>query len=408
MATSSIVASTTIWSKVSGPGVISFSPSNDILNPSISANVAGDYVAMLTVTTEAGNVATSTIAFTWHISTPPSSGGGGGGGSVAVPCSQIVYSEWGECFAGKQYRNIVSTTPGSCSPTEAQRVAQTRDCVFDCESVVYGNWGECSNGFRYRDVTSRYPESCKLTTIQEASTKEACGGGGSKGEPFDSDALDVMELARKAFTKEDKEMVNRLLGQILIQVEDKGRAWYVNPNDGRKYYLGSPLNAFSVMSLIGKGISNNNLKKLPVGILDGSLSLDKDSDGDGLTDRLEEALGTDLFKKDTDGDGYSDYEEVINNYDPLSKDKMVTDKKLLKNSLGQIYIQVETNGEAWYVEPRSQKKYYLGRPIEAFEIMRQFGLGITNEDLNKIPVGQFNEAQLKIIEQVLKKATEKK
>ncbi|MDD3939718.1 MAG: hypothetical protein PHF49_03695, partial [Patescibacteria group bacterium] len=66
-----------------------------------------------------------------------------------------------------------------------------------------------------------------------------------------------------------------------------------------------------------------------------------------------------------------------------------------------IYIQVETNGEAWYVEPRSKKRYYLGRPEEAFAIMREFGLGITNEDINKIPVGQFSQPQLDRITRML-------
>jgi hypothetical protein len=42
-----------------------------------------------------------------------------------------------------------------------------------------------------------------------------------------------------------------------------------------------------------------------------------DSDGDGLTDEEELALGTDPFNPDTDGDGVSDYLEVIFGTDPL-------------------------------------------------------------------------------------------
>ena len=155
------------------------------------------------------------------------------------------------------------------------------------------------------------------------------------------------------------------------------------------------------MSLLGRGITNANLEKIPVGLASDSLTQDKDSDGDGLTDRLEEALGTDPLKKDTDGDGYSDYEEVISGHNPLGPGKMPIDSKFTNNSLGQIYIQVQTNGESWYVEPKTKKRYYLGRPLEAFGIMREFGLGISNENLNKIPVGQFNDEQLKRIERVL-------
>ncbi len=43
----------------------------------------------------------------------------------------------------------------------------------------------------------------------------------------------------------------------------------------------------------------------------------KDSDGDGLTDAEEVALGTDPNNPDTDGDGYEDGVEVESGYDPL-------------------------------------------------------------------------------------------
>lgn len=43
-----------------------------------------------------------------------------------------------------------------------------------------------------------------------------------------------------------------------------------------------------------------------------------DSDGDGLSDFEEKALGTDPENIDSDGDGYLDKEEIDNGYDPLS------------------------------------------------------------------------------------------
>jgi|WetSurMetagenome_2_1015567.scaffolds.fasta_scaffold09173_5 hypothetical protein len=46
-----------------------------------------------------------------------------------------------------------------------------------------------------------------------------------------------------------------------------------------------------------------------------------DTDGDGLTDKQEAALGTDPLKIDTDGDGLTDYEEInVYNTDPLKTD----------------------------------------------------------------------------------------
>lgn len=43
---------------------------------------------------------------------------------------------------------------------------------------------------------------------------------------------------------------------------------------------------------------------------------DIDSDGDGLTDQEEFALGTNPYKIDTDGDGFTDKEEVDKGFDP--------------------------------------------------------------------------------------------
>ncbi|MFH1564833.1 MAG: hypothetical protein ABIC82_03210 [bacterium] len=54
---------------------------------------------------------------------------------------------------------------------------------------------------------------------------------------------------------------------------------------------------------------------------------------------------------------------------------------------GRILLQVEENGEAWYVNSANLKRYYLGRPDDAFNIMRSLGLGIANSNLQKIVIG---------------------
>jgi hypothetical protein len=391
---------TYVWQQQAVPrgGVISFSGGTGILNPGLSGSINGDYIARLTVYDRAGNSASDTVSFTRYIG---SSGGGGGGGTSS--CGSVDYGEWGECYDGVQYRSILNTNPAVCLPTDAQRAAQEQACSSTgnefCQSVEFGDWGDCVDGVQYREILSREPDLCDLTPEQQAQSQKSCEVI-DRG-PFDEDALAVMEEARKNFAGTDAEMLKRVTGQILIQVEEYGRAWYVSALDKRRYYLGSPTNAFSVMSLIGLGVKNERLFKLPVGLLEGSLTQDKDTDGDGLPDRLEEGLLTSQFKADSDGDGHSDKTEIISGYNPNGSGKMPYDKKVLESSLGHIYIQVETNGEAWYVEPRNEKRYYLGRPEEAFAIMREFGLGITNEDINKIPVGQFSEAQLNRITKML-------
>jgi hypothetical protein len=59
------------------------------------------------------------------------------------------------------------------------------------------------------------------------------------------------------------------------------------------------------------------------------------------------------------------------------------------NVLGKILLDVEKNGEAYYIYPKDKKAYYLGRPADAFRIMRELGLGITNSDLNRISEGSL-------------------
>jgi len=53
---------------------------------------------------------------------------------------------------------------------------------------------------------------------------------------------------------------------------------------------------------------------------------------------------------------------------------------------GRIVLDVEQNGEAWYVYPETDERYFLSRPDDAFAVMRTLGLGITNADLERIPV----------------------
>jgi hypothetical protein len=50
---------------------------------------------------------------------------------------------------------------------------------------------------------------------------------------------------------------------------------------------------------------------------------------------------------------------------------------------------VEDHGRAYYVNPVDLKMHYLGRPADAFSVMRNLGLGITNANLRQITVGEL-------------------
>lgn len=175
---------------------------------------------------------------------------------------------------------------------------------------------------------------------------------------------------------------NDLKGKILLQVESRGEAWYVSPKDGNRYYMKDGEAALKLMREAGIGISNNNLKRIP--IASDNLDGEKDSDSDGLSDAIEDALGTDKHKADSDNDGHNDKVEIINGYNPLGTGKSNHDLKFSKDQAGKILLQVENKGEAWYVNPNNNQRYFLGRPGDAYNLMRKLGLGITNNNLNKI------------------------
>ena len=122
--------------------------------------------------------------------------------------------------------------------------------------------------------------------------------------------------------------VSDLRGRILLQVEDKGQAWYVNPVNSQRYYLGRPIDAFNLIRSLGLGVSNADLAS---------------------------------FQKNSP-----------------------------RRLAGRILLQVQSQGQAYYLNPLDLKLYYLGRPIDAFNLMRTQGLGISNKDLLSISI--FSQA----------------
>jgi len=155
-------------------------------------------------------------------------------------------------------------------------------------------------------------------------------------------------------------LASKLAGRILLQPESNGEAWYVNPVDNRRYFLGRPQDAFDLMKKFGAGISNADLNK--------------------ISPKVADELA------DSDGDGYNNSTEIKNGYDPHGPGKLNIDTDFTAKNLGKIFLQTEKNGEAWYINPTDQKRYFLNRPADAFEIMRKLGLGITNANIDTIPV----------------------
>lgn len=180
-------------------------------------------------------------------------------------------------------------------------------------------------------------------------------------------------------------LANELKGKILLQVEKNGEAWYVIPDglyNGRRLYLKDGDAAYNTMKWFSTGISNADLKKIPIGLEERFECLD--SDADGLCNKLEDSLGTNPNNSDSDNDSYDDGDEIKNSYNPLGTDKEVYDLSLSHRLKGKIMLQVEHNGEAWYINPDDGKRYYMPDGPSAYQIMRYLSLGISNTNLAKI------------------------
>lgn len=79
-------------------------------------------------------------------------------------------------------------------------------------------------------------------------------------------------LAVFAGVKYDQKLTERMKGKILLQVEGKGEAWYINPKDGKRYYMKDGQTALEMMRKFGLGIKNTDLEKIEVGTLGASNS----------------------------------------------------------------------------------------------------------------------------------------
>lgn len=118
-------------------------------------------------------------------------------------------------------------------------------------------------------------------------------------------------------------IAERLSGRILLQVEEVGQAWYVDPVTNKRAFLGRPNDAFAIMREFGLGVTNK------------------------------------------------DFDSWI---------------KAPSRLAGRIILKVHDKGKAYYIDPINMDMHYLGRPADAFNVMRQLGLGINNTNLGQIPV----------------------
>ncbi|MFH1668041.1 MAG: CARDB domain-containing protein [Candidatus Komeilibacteria bacterium] len=149
---------------------------------------------------------------------------------------------------------------------------------------------------------------------------------------------DVINKEKELAKYKDQSLTNRLKGRILLQAEENGEAWYVDADTEKKFYLKDGDAAYTALQAFGLGITNADLAQIP-------------TEGSNATGN----------------------------------------SALIERLKGKILLQVEGNGEAFYVNPETGQRHYLRNGAEAYRIMRELSLGITNDDLRKIEVGEFTE-----------------
>lgn len=98
-------------------------------------------------------------------------------------------------------------------------------------------------------------------------------------------------------------------------------------------------------------------------------------------------MGTDTSNTDTDGDSYLDLDEVQNGYNPLGAGKMAIDLNFATGHKGQVFLQVESAGELWYVNPKDNHRYLIPPAAEAINTLTQVGECISDADIHQLTIG---------------------
>ncbi|MFH0873620.1 MAG: hypothetical protein V1846_02130 [Candidatus Komeilibacteria bacterium] len=263
------------------------------------------------------------------------------GDNLAVSCNESagVYYCAIPLANTATYARVVKDGYGTQSPTYTDRTAAT-----DAQGTLTvhmttttgsaGNGGSSSGG----SGTSTPPPVIPPTTpIPPVTTPE----------PQPVITMPALDRIQSTIAREQERLQavdialrDRLLGRILLQVQDHGEAWYLDPVSQVRYYLADGPTAFQMLRQFGLGITNADLANIPV--------------------------ATDTSNK------------------PLT----VAAKNLLDRLKGKILLQVQSHGEAWYINPVDGKRYYLKDGAAAYEIMRSLSLGITDADLAQIGLGR--------------------
>ena len=190
------------------------------------------------------------------------------------------------------------------------------------------------------DSSSAWEHDMPLAIGTNTITIEATDGAGRKSatvtvviERTEVDVSGVVAEEKRLTVNTDSALAKRLSGRLLLQVENKGQIWYVDPKTGKRFFVtkDSAIEIFRALSL---GITEADLGKVPV---KGSL----DPGDAGMRNRLK----------------------------------------------GKLLLRVQASGQIVYVDFDGFR--HEATTENVMDLFRSLSLGITNKDLRKLEVGEL-------------------
>ncbi|MFH1867113.1 MAG: prenyltransferase/squalene oxidase repeat-containing protein [Patescibacteria group bacterium] len=125
-----------------------------------------------------------------------------------------------------------------------------------------------------------------------------------------------------------------------LKPTEGGEVWYYDPVSLKRYCLPDAKSAYRALEVFGLGITNENLARIPTAV---------------------------------EGD----------------KELSDADKKLVDRLKGRILLQVESLGEAWYVDPRDGTRHYLPNGETALNTLTMLSQVVPGRQIFPISVGEF-------------------
>jgi V8-like Glu-specific endopeptidase len=293
-----------------------------------------------TVTTTSGNIA-GFEGTTWiktDVLTDEGSSGGAGFDVNGNLFGLMTAISTGAHAQFSYLQNINAIFEDAFGPDEAERNYSnlyTGDNVFCLDGSCYqyaedeGTW------------TDNVTDSEEVVPVEDVPVDEVVKIAPEEPTPVETGlTYTVPENARYDEAHRNTALQTRMKGYILLQVEQHGEAWYVNVNDGIRYYMRDGAIAYQMMRSFGLGITDADLEKIP----------------------------------------------AVNDVEAMRTATSVCKTNALANRLkGQILLQIQQHGEAWYIHPDTCRRIYMKDGDVAYSTMRFLSLGITDNDLAQLP-----------------------